>query len=326
MCEAVIGVSIAFFSWFFSEQMLHGLTFLGILLTMLGFLYLSYDLLGKPRGLLDWLLILFTHLVVGIWGLAVFAPPMLFLFAQVLRETHIPSTSVDPLTQIGDMIVYTLMIAALQGTLVAFPSSSREINRWQWRDCLIGGIFALVFFGIDEYAIFQTPINDVIEVIPDVVLFLLMGSVGGGMWRRYGLRSHSLALSSASKEGRAIHHADGIAPGEDETRHLFSFSDFIRGLLFWYIVVGLSTTIWIVLYIRWYGFTKDILFYLVDLFVGAAPASLIGGGSLYITWKVGSLGERQLGIIGVGLSLIGFLLSLIEPLVLFLAISSSHGG
>jgi hypothetical protein len=152
-----------------------------------------------------------------------------------------------------------------------------------------------------------------------------MGAVGGGVWRRYGLRSHSLALPPASKEGGAIHHVN-VTPGGDETRPPFSFSDFIRGLLFWYIVVGLSTIIWIVLYIRWYGFTKDILFYLVDLFVGAAPASLIGGGSLYITWKVGRLGERQLGVIGVGLSLIGFLLSLIEPLALFLAISSSHGG
>jgi hypothetical protein len=27
----------------------------------LGFLYLSYDLLAKPRGILRWLLIVFTH-------------------------------------------------------------------------------------------------------------------------------------------------------------------------------------------------------------------------------------------------------------------------
>jgi hypothetical protein len=326
MCEAVIEVSVSLLPWFFSEQMLHGFTFLGILLTMLGFLYLSYDLLGKPRGILNWLLILFTHLVVSIWGLAVFAPPILFLFAQVLRETHIPSNSVDPLAQIGDIVVYTLMIAALQATLVAFPPPARVSKRWQWRDCLIGFIFALVFFSIDEYAIFQTPINDVIDVIPDVLLFILIGAVGAGVWRRYGLRSHYLALSYAAKEGGAIHHMDGIAPGKDETHRLFSFSDFIRGLLFWYIVVGLSTIIWIFLYIRWYGFTKEILFYLVDLFVGAAPASLIGGSSLYITWKVGRLGERQLGIIGAGLSLIGFLLGLIEPLVLFLTMPGSHGG
>ncbi|GHO98947.1 hypothetical protein KSF_089950 [Reticulibacter mediterranei] len=311
MCEAVIGMNVSLLPGIFSEQMLHGFTFLGILSTMLGFLYLSYELLGKPRGIFNWVLILFTHLVVSIWGLAVFAPPMLFLFAQVLREIHIPSNIVDPVTQIGDMIVYTLMIAALQGTLVAFPPPTGAIKRWQWRDCLIGFLFALVFFSIDEYAIFQTPINDVIDVIPDVVLFLLMGAVGAGFWRRYGQRSHSLA--ALSKEGETIHR-------------LFSFSDFIRGLLFWYIVVGLSTMVWIVLYIRWYGLTKDILFYLVDLFVGAAPASLICGSSLYITWKVGRLGERQLGMIGAGLSLIGFLLSLIEPLVLFLATPGSHGG
>src|SRR5690242_12498484 len=144
MCEAVIEMNVSLLPGIFSGQMLHGFTCLGILLTMLGFLYLSYELLGKPRGILNWLLILFTHLVVSIWGLAVFAPPMLFLFVQVLRETHIPSNIVDPVTQIGDMIVYTLMIAALQGTLVAFPPPTRAIKRWQWRDCLIGCIFALV--------------------------------------------------------------------------------------------------------------------------------------------------------------------------------------
>jgi hypothetical protein len=314
MCEAVIGVSVSLLTWFFSEQMLHAFTFLGILLTMLGFLYLSYELLGKPRGILNWLLILFTHLVVSIWGLAVLAPPMLFLFAQILRETHIPSNIVDPVTQIGDMIVYTLMIAALQGTLVTFPPPTRAIKRWQWRDFLIGLIFALIFFSIDEYAIFQTPINDVIDVIPDILLFILIGAVGAGVWRRYGLHSRYLApLSYPSKEEGTIHR-------------LFSFSDFIRGLLFWYIVVGLSTIVWMVPYIRWYGFTRDILFYLVDLFVGAAPAGLICGSSLYITWKVGRLGERQLGTIGAGLSLIGFLLGLIEPLVLFLTTPGSHGG
>jgi hypothetical protein len=59
-----------------SEQLLHGSTFLGLVLVLLGFLYLSYDLLGKPRGILNWLLILLTHLVICILVLAVLAPPI----------------------------------------------------------------------------------------------------------------------------------------------------------------------------------------------------------------------------------------------------------
>lgn len=303
MYGATIGTGTPLLLGLFSQQTLHGLTFLSIVVTMLGFLYLSYDLLGRPRGILNWLLILFTHLVVGILVLSALAPPMLLLFQKVLITSRILSNIVTPIEQIGDITTYTIMIGALQGTLIAFPPR-RTIKGLWWRDCLIGFIFALIFFSIDEYVIFHTSINDVIDVIPDFLLFALMGVAGAGFWRRYGQSSH---------------HVDEIIQGKDEShRHFFSFADFIRGLLFWYIVVGLSTIVWIVLYIRWYGFSGDIPFYLVDLFIGAAPASLIGGSSQYITWKVDNLGEKQLGIIGAILSILGFLLGLIEPLVLFI--------
>lgn len=297
------GTSTSLLPALFSEHMLHGFTFLSIIVTMLGFLYLSYDLLGRPRGILNWLLILFTHLVVGILVLAVFAPPMLFLFQQALRAAHIPPNIVDPNEQIGDIIIYTLMIGALQGTLIAFPPG-RTIKRMLWGDCLIGFMFTLIFFSTDEYVIFHTPINDVIDEISDFLFFALMGIAGAGFWRRYGQRSQ---------------HIDEIMQGKDESHHpFFSFADLTRGLLFWYIVVGLSTIVWTLLYIHWYGLTGDISFYLVDLLIGAAPASLICGSSQYITWKVDHLGEKQLGVIGATLSMLGFLLGLIEPLVLFM--------
>ena len=99
----------------------------------------------------------------------------------------------------------------------------------------------------------------------------------------------------------------------------FSLTDFIRALLFWYTVGGLSIILWGVLYILLFGLTKDLLFYFVDLLIGAAPASLVCGSSQYITWKVHRLGEKQLGVIGAIVTILGFLLSLIEPLLLFLA-------
>jgi len=98
----------------------------------------------------------------------------------------------------------------------------------------------------------------------------------------------------------------------------FSLTDFIRALLFWYIVGGLSIILWAVLYILQYGLTEDLLYYFVDLLIGAAPASLVCGSSQYITWKVHHLGEKQLGVIGAIISLCGLSLVLIEPLVLLL--------
>ena len=89
------GTSTSLFQWFLSEHILSGVTFLGHSLVLLGFLYLSYDLLGKPRGILKGLLILFTHFVVSILVLAIFAPAMLFLFQQTLRATHLPPHIVD---------------------------------------------------------------------------------------------------------------------------------------------------------------------------------------------------------------------------------------
>src|SRR5258708_12400237 len=133
-------------SWFLSKHTLHGIPFLGLLLVLLGFLYLSYDLLGKPQGVLNWLLIVFTHLAVSILVLLVFAPLMLFLFQQVLRATHTPPNLVNPAEQIGDIIVYPLIIGVLQGTLMAFPNHSRTVERFLCRHSSIGFMFALCLF------------------------------------------------------------------------------------------------------------------------------------------------------------------------------------
>ena len=321
MDVAAIGTANSLFQLFLSEHILNGITFLGHSLVLLGFLYLSYDLLGKPRGILKGLLILFTHFVVSILVLAIFAPAMLFLFQETLRVTHLRSNIVGPGQQIGEIIVYTLMIGILQGTLIAFPNHSRTVKRFLWRDGLIGFLFALVFFSIDEYVVFHTPISNVNAVnyeIPDFLFFVLMGVTGAGFWRRYGQSPH-LTLSDVSEEEEALQHADRIMQRKDEPLpSFFSLKDFIRALLFWYIVGGLSIILWAVLYILQFGLTQDLLFYFVDLLIGAAPASLVCGCSQYITWKVHHLGEKQLGIIGAIISLFGLSFVLIEPLVLFL--------
>jgi hypothetical protein len=312
------GTSTSLFQWFLSEHILSGVTFLGHSFVLLGFLYLSYDLLGKPRGILKGLLILFTHFVVSILVLAIFAPVMLFLFQQTLRATHLPRNIVDLNQQIGDIIVYTLMIGILQGTLIAFPTHSRTVKRFLWRDGLIGFLFALVFFSIDEYVVFHTPINGVNYEIPDFLFFVLMGVAGAGFWRRYGQSPH-LTLSDVSEEEEALQHADRIMQRKDEPLpSFFSLTDFIRALLFWYIVGGLSIILWAVVYILQFGLKEYLLFYFVDLVIGAAPASLVCGSSQYITWKVHRLGEKQLGVIGAIISLFGLSFVLIEPLVLFL--------
>jgi hypothetical protein len=285
---------------------------------LLGFLYLSYDLLGKPRGILNWLLILLTHLVVCILVLAVLAPPILFLFQQALQATHTPANMVDPTDQIGDIVVYTLMIAVLQGTLLAFPPAGRLSKRVEWRDALIGLIFAVVFFSIDEYGVFHTAINDV-SVIPDFLLFVCIGSVGAGLWRAYSQAPDPLTRSAGSVEEERTPPAQKRMQEQGEpVPAFFSFADFIRGLLFWYLVVVGSTLLWTGLYLLHYGFTEHLLFYVVDLLIGAAPASLVCGTSQYITWKVQHLGETQLGVIGAIMTMIGIALGLIEPLVLLL--------
>src|SRR5437763_16891514 len=106
---AAKGTANSLFQWFLSEHILNGITFLGHSLVLLGFLYLSYDLLGKPRGILKGLLILFTQFVVSISVLAIFAPAMLFLFQQALSATHLLHNIFA-----AHIIVYTLMIAMHQ--------------------------------------------------------------------------------------------------------------------------------------------------------------------------------------------------------------------
>ena len=322
MDVAAIGTANSLFQLFLSEHILNGITFLGHSLVLLGFLYLSYDLLGKPQGILKGLLILFTHFVVSILVLAIFAPAMLFLFQETLRGTHLRSTIVGPSQQIGEIIVYTLMIGILQGTLIAFPNHSRTVKRFLWRDGLIGFLFALVFFSIDEYVVFHTPINAINDLsfeIPDFLFYVLLGVAGAGFWRRYGQSPH-LTLSDVSEEEEALQPADRIMQRKAEPLpSFFSWTDFIRAMLFWYLVGGLSIILYSVLYILLFpSFTEDLLFYVVDFLIGAAPASLVCGSSQYITWKVHHLGEKQLGVIGAIISLFGLSFVLIEPLVLFL--------
>jgi hypothetical protein len=303
---------------FLSEHTLHGITFLGLVLVLSGFLYLSYDLLGRPRGILKGLLILFTHFGVSILVLAIFAPVLLFLFQHALRAAHQPLNIVDPSKQAGDIIVYTLMIGILQGTLIAFPNQSMTGKRFLWRDGLIGFLFALVFFSIDEYVVFHTSIYNVNYEIPDLLFYVFLGVVGAGFWRRYGQSPH-LTLSEVSEEEEALQHADRSMQRKNEPLHsFFSLTDFIRALLFWYIVGGVSIILWAVLYILQYGIGEYLLFYFVDLLIGTAPASFVCGSSQYITWKVHRMGEKQLGVIGAIMTIVGFSIGLIEPLVLFL--------
>src|SRR5438874_7726779 len=226
------------FQWLLSEHILHCITFLGHSLVLLGFLYLSYDLLARPRGILRWLLIVLTHIVVSIVALLVFAPPLLFLFQQILRAMNIPLSVVDPTEQIGDIIIFTLMIGVLQGIFIASPHPGSTVKKFLWRDCLIGFVFALVFFSIDEYAIFHTPIEDVRTAFPDFLQFVFIGAIGGGFWYRYGQGSHHLDLSRVIEEERKTSHVHEIVQGKDEPGPSFySFADLSKGFLFWYIIL-----------------------------------------------------------------------------------------
>jgi hypothetical protein len=305
--ETAKGTITALLPWFLSEHALHGITFLSFLLGLLGFLYLSYDLLGRPQGVLRFLLVVLTHLGLSILALLVFAPLILFLFQVV---------SFSP--QIGDIIVFTVMVSVLQGTLIALPHQSRTVKRVQWRDAFIGFLFGLVFFWIDEYVVFQTPLNDWKDELIDFLFFVFLGVVGAGFWCRYGHSLHNATTSSLKKEEGAPQQANKMMQGKEELLPtLFSFPDFIRGLLFWYIVGALAIILWAVLYIRLYGL-DGILLYLVDWLIGVAPAVLVCGSSQYIIWRMHRLGEKQLGVIGAIMTIIGYLIGLIEPLTLFL--------
>jgi hypothetical protein len=286
--------------WLLSELALHGYTFLGLLLVLIGFLYLSYDLLGKPGGILRLFLVVFTHLAVSLFVLAACAPLMLFLSRQALGPTNAPVALRAFGQQFADTIVYTLMVAVLQGTLIALPPPRRPVKRVAWRDAAIGLLFGVVFFCIDEFLVFHTALIDVPDILLDGFFFVCLGVVGAGFWSRYG---QSL---------RSLPRQEGSLPS------VFALTDFIRGLLFWYIVGVLSILLWVVLYLRVYHIAENFLFYLVDLLIGIAAAGLVCGSSQYITWRVYRLDEKQLGIIGALVTLLGFALGLIEPLVLFL--------
>jgi hypothetical protein len=213
----------------------------------LGFLYLSYDLLDKPRGILRWLLIVFTHVGVGIVALLVVAPPLLFLLQEIRRAINRPPNIGNPGDELATIILFTLMIAVLQGMLIAFPHESETEKRFLWRNCLIGLLFALVFFGIGEYVILHTPLNDVISVIPNFLRFVFIGAVGGGLWHRYGVSIHSLDLSLIAEEEWQTFHVYEIMQGKDEpVSPFFSFADFFKALLFWGIILSLATMLWIV--------------------------------------------------------------------------------
>lgn len=304
--------------WLLSNEVdhwLHLFTFVSLFLIAIGFFYVSYEVLSKPQGVLRGVLIIITHVGLSIFTSVVLIIPLVAFFTWI--HIYPEMCTVDALGQnlkaqepqlILDVVVFTMMIGSLQGVLTARFFSHRDFNDnkkiFLWTDFFIGLVFALVFYFIDDYIVFPTcTLHDAFLTVPDLVQFIIIGAFGSGFWRW---------LSHENSEGP---HTE-ILSNNANPHAPFSRTDFVRGLFHWLIFGWLSILFWLITsYLvqsssLWFSFQLDAL-------IGIAAISPTCGISRNVTWKLLHMPGKRLGVIGAIVTIIGFLLGFIEPLLLF---------
>ena len=156
-------------------------------------------------------------------------------------------------------------------------------------------------------------LHDAYLSIPDLLQIIVLGALGSGFWRRY---SHPNKSPRLSDEDWKSYHAYEVLFGYANPSARFSFTDFLQGLLYWLFFGLLSIIVWA---IAAYGVKSnpDWISYQLDAIFGIASISVTCGISRHMTWELLFMPEKRLGIIGAIITIIGFVLGFIEPLLLF---------
>lgn len=257
------------------------------LLTVLGGLYLAYDLLGRQRGPLRWITLFVTSGLLG---------------GFILEPIAIVFTFQENLFAAFRIILIGVMLGAFSGILFAAPEDPRHPHIFSGKASLIGGVLTSVFLVILLSIFFTPTAADVADTYLQIMLVATLLGMPSG-----------IALGG-------FHHffRDTYRPGRPA---IFSWRSSLKALGvivgFWIIIALL---VLLASNVDKHVIYQETLIVLAVSLAGAVPS----GFAPYVFWWINHLPERVVGASGVVLTLIGSVLPVIQPVTEIL--SKLSGG
>ena len=288
------------------QRVLDGLTLLGLIGSVIGALFILYDLLGRPGGPLRWLLrISIPTLIGGAIGAVITAPIGLILLHGVAANVII-----------FEVAMIGALIGTLNGLLVDDPDMPEHQRRLSFSlvDLGLGAGVALAYMLVVEIVEWRVlgvagknALSELVTAIP-VILFV---AFAGSIWRSVNRRHFGTveAPPLVSLHGAAIGSAMGaavIGAGQLGTSVVTMVIVATRMSLSAHVTSTLEAQLFAAL--------------MVCMLVGALAGALTGALSSYVFWWAACLPERTMQVIGVELIIVSFLAQAITPLAGVLAI------
>jgi hypothetical protein len=260
------------------------ITVLGLVLGVIGGLYLTYDLLGRAQGILRWFIRISTPAFIG--------AVLLGVAGGVVYAVVYPDFDVG----YGALLYGSIgcLIGAFNGLFVN-PSAQPRFP-FSLVHAVVGSITAYALILASDLPLVLALHRPSYFAFEAAGVAALAGGLAGGFWR---------FINRAS------------SPGATKIT-LFSWRGAVIGL----IAAGIFgfVAVFAVDYTFGVPANLSLIGALYTLVFIVPMGALIGGLSRYIFWQVDSLPGYRLGAFGVILTLIGFLVQLIDPLVLLLDI------
>ncbi len=302
------------------HHLLDSINFSGVFLGVLGFFYVTYEFFGRRQ--LKWFIRVITP---GLIGALILFPAGVLEQAYSCAPRLIYTYSCAPLElMLRGGAVYALvggMIGIFNGIFIDWPHSPKKPPLFSWKGCLIGLVIAffiwfvsaLVFGGLGHASAIGFPAIAFIEG----GILAPTGGVAGGFWRFINWEPSPSSEKAYSSEKPPLFSWKGCLIG--------LISAFLFGFVSAFLVNIIPDTI---LVLRGDPRAGD---YGIDLakslkgaltaaaFIGPAGA-ITGGISRFIFWRANELDDGKLGGIGAILTLFGFLIQLLLPLVSILDI------
>lgn len=259
-------------------------------LTVIGSLYLAYDLLGRQHGPLRWLAIFVTSGLIG----AIILEPAALVFATL--ENNIPDAF--------RILLVGILLGAFSGILFAIPENPRHPHIFSGKASMIGGLLGIVFLAA-LLRVFYTPIAPVKPFDPSItdqyLQILLVATLFG--------------VPLGVVLGGFHHFFRGnYQPGRPQ---LFSWRSSLKAfgiiLVFWGVIALLALAEPAAEKKAIYDGTLAVLAVALS---GAIPS----GFAPYMFWGLNHFPERTLGASGFVLTLIGAMLPAIQPIVDILSV------
>jgi len=280
-----------------NRHMIQFVNLLGLMLGVLGTLFLTYDLLGRRNGPLRWFLRVVVPSLVG-----------LFVSGLLLLGVNMGLTAAGQALPVGRLVYWAItgvVIGAFNGFFVDSPEIPAQRRfAFSVKDAFVGALVTFTLYAIASA--FDTMGNYITRVFPYGLYVALAGWLVAGFWRRLN-RNRS---------------DTGVRPS------WFSWKGFLIGafagwvLLVLFLVPDLiifalnpppgvlpdSTPARIALFVVF-----GVFLVLIALILGGPAGAVVGGFSRYMFWWANSLPERGMQIIGVTLILVAFVAQTVEP-------------